>query len=162
MRFTIFKAIPVVAFLLAACGPSGNTVAVPGGTVTTSSDGSTTTVTGPNGEVATLGAGSANAAVLPDFMPLYPGATVMTSISGGNPTQKTVSVVFETQSPPADIIAFYKGKATELGLAETLNAADGDSMTYMAVKDQRSIIVVASKSQSSTEAQITWAAPPGG
>jgi uncharacterized lipoprotein YajG len=160
-----FPAVTILVLALAACGQSDTTtVSTPDGTVTaTSSDnGSTTTITGTDGATATIASGPNAKIDLPDSMPLYPGAKVTTSISGGNASQKTVSVAFETNAAVEQVIAFYKDKAAALGLMETLNANDSGSMTFMAVKDQTMVQVIASKGTEGTEAQITWASPAGG
>jgi len=158
MRLSISKTIPALALALAACGPSENTIAVPGGTVTQSTDGSTTTITATNGETTQISTGQAVA--LPASMPLFPGATVTTSITGGNETQKTISVAFDTSASVEEVIAFYKGKAAALGLAEALSSTESGVSTLVASKDQMSVIVAASKGTKGTEAQITWSAPP--
>jgi hypothetical protein len=162
------KAVPVLLTLalgLAACGQSEtSTVSTPGGTVTTrtTDGGATTTITGPDGSTAQITSGAGAKADLPDFLPLYPGATVTSSITGGNGTQKTVSVTFETNAAPAEVIAFYKEKAAAMGLGETLNADQGGVLSFMATKDQTLVQVLASKGTNATEAQLTWAASSGG
>jgi hypothetical protein len=152
-------AVLAVGFGLAACGQSDTTISAPGGTVSTSSDGSTTTVTGTNGEQAQFGNGSAAVAQLPDFLPIYPGAKVTTGLTGTNTTTKTGSIAFETSAAVADVIAFYKEKATAQGLPETLSSTDSGVATFMAVKDQVVIQIIASKGVNATEAQLTWALP---
>ena len=161
MRNSMIGTVLACALGLAACGQSETTFTTPDGSVTatTSGDNGTTTITGPDGARVTFGAG-ATAADLPQSMPLYPGAKVTTSVAGSNGSQKTVSVAFQTNASVADVIAFYKGKAAALGLGETLNSSDTDSSTFMATKDQTSVIVIASKGTDGTEAQITWAEPP--
>ena len=162
MRLAASTAMAAIALCLAACGQSETTtVSVPGGTVSTDATGSSLTVKGANGEVLQIGGGGDAAAQLPDTLPLFPGAKVTASVTGNNGTQKTISITFETSSAPGEVIAFYKDKAAALGLPETLSAADANSTTFMATKDQTMVMVVASKGESSTEAQLTWAAPPG-
>ena len=159
MRQAVSSVLLAVAFGLAACGQSGTIVSTPGGTVTTSADGSTTTVTGPNGETAQFGAGAASAAQLPDFLPLYPGAKVLSSINAPQAGMQGGSVVFETNASPAEVVAFYKQRATAQGLNEALSSTDGSDMTYMAGKDQTMMQVIASKGTVATEIVLSWTAP---
>ena len=147
-----------------ACGPSNTTtVSTPGGTVTSakSENGTTATITSPDG-ATTISTGPNAKANLPDVMPLYPGATVTSSIAGANNGQKMLSVSFTTRASPAEVIAFYKGRASALGLSETLNASQSGVTTFMASKDQMSVIAIASASSGGAEVQITWASPAGG
>ena len=158
MSFKLSSAILVMALGLAACGQSGTTVTTPSGTVTTSTDGSVTTVTGPDGVTASFGAG-ATVTQLPDFLPLYPNAKVISSVNAPQAGTQGGSVAFETKASPAEVVAFYKQKVTARGLAETLTATEGDSMTYMASKDQTSVQILASKGTDATEIVLTWTAP---
>ena len=87
------KAVPVLLTLalgLAACGQSEtSTVSTPGSTVTTrtTDGGATTTITGPDGSTAQITSGAGAKADLPDFLPLYPGATVTSSITRPAPVR---------------------------------------------------------------------------
>ena len=158
MSFKLSSAILLIGFGLAACGQSGTTVTTPSGTVSTSADGSTTTVTGPDGVTATFGTG-ATTTQLPDFLPLYPGAKVLSSINAPQAGMQGGSVAFETKASPAEVVAFYKQKVVAKGLAETLSATEGDSMTYMASKDQSSVQILASKGTDATEIVLSWTMP---
>jgi hypothetical protein len=159
MRLTIGSAILVIGLGLAGCGQSSTTtVATPEGTVRTSADGSTTTLTGASGPSATFGAG-ATATQLPDFLPLYPGAKVLSSINAPQAGMQGGSVAFETNASPAEVVTFYKQKAAAQGLAETLSSTETDGMTYMASKDQTMVQVIASKGTNSTEIVLSWTAP---
>ena len=164
MRVSISCVILAAAIAITACGPSNTTTtSTPGGTVTTttSNDGSTTTVVGANGETAQFTSGGAGAVQLPETMPLYPGAKVTTSVSGANNSQKTISVAFETNASVDDVVAFYKQKAAALGLSDVLSSTESGSTMFMATKDETMVQIIASKGTSSTEAQLTWAAPLG-
>ena len=164
MRFMISCAIIAVAFGLSACGQSNTTTtSTADGTVTTTTtnEGSTTTVVGANGETAQITSGGAGSVQLPESMPLYPGAKVTTSVSGGNTSQKTTSVAFETNATIDQVIAFYKQKAAGLGLTDVVSSSDGGTTMFMATKDETMVQIIASKGTSSTEAQLTWAAPVG-
>jgi len=141
-------------------GPATTTVRTAGGTVTTSADGSTTTVTGPNGQVAQFGAGPNVSAQLPDFLPLYPGAKVLSSVvTSPDVATRGGSVAFETAAPVSDVVNFYKEKAVAKGLTEVLNLSESDGMTYMASKDKMMIQVIATKGKEATAVVLSWTAP---
>ena len=161
MRFVMVSAVFVCSLGMVSCGPSDNTIRTAGGTVTTSADGSTTTVTGPNGQVVQFGAGAQVAnSQLPDFLPLYPGAKVSSSVvSSPDVTTRGGSVAFETTAPISDVVNFYKQKAVAQGLTEALNLSESDGMTYMASKDKTMIQVIATKGKESTAVVLSWTAP---
>jgi hypothetical protein len=162
MRLAISCAMVAIALGLAACGESSTTTTLAQGEAVTtkaSNDGSLTTVTGANGDKAQFSSGAAIAAQLPATMPVYPGAKVTTSVSGSNATQKTVSVAFETNASIADVIDFYKKRAAAIGLGDVLSSTESGTTTFMAMKDQTMVQIIASSGKGSTEAQLTWAAP---
>jgi hypothetical protein len=161
MRRVTLSALVACSLGIASCGPSDTAVRTAGGTVTTSKDGSTTTVTGPNGQVAQFGAGANVAnAQLPDFLPLYPGAKVSSSVvTSPDVTTRGGSVAFETAAPVSDVVKFYKDKAAARGLTEALNLSEADGMTYMASKDKTMIQVIATKGTQATAVVLSWTAP---
>lgn len=82
------------------------------------------TVTDPDsGESVTLrtaedpDAGIAPPANLPDFAPVFPGATVTASVTG-SPEEAKGMVSFTTSGSADEVIAFYRDKAGAAGLAE--------------------------------------------
>ena len=167
MRLTLTCAPLAIGLVLAACGPSSNTVTTAGGTVTTSNSadgGTVTTVKGANGEVVQIGGDSNGAAVaaLPGFLPLYPGAKVTASVSApdaANADMKSGSVAFDTNATVAEIIAFYKQKIASQGLTDALNNSDKESTMFMAMKDKSMVQVIASKGSDATNVVLSFTAP---
>jgi hypothetical protein len=162
MRLAVSCATFALALGLAACGQSNTTTTLAQGEAIAkaiSKDGALTTITGANGDAAQFSNGAAVAAQLPASMPIYPGAKVTTGVSGANAAQKTVSVAFETNASIADVIDFYKKRAAAIGLSDVLSSSESGSTTFMAMKDQRMLQIIASSGNGSTAAQLTWAAP---
>jgi len=159
MRLGVIALCLGAGLLVAGCGKSDNsggvTIAGKGGNVTVSGNGAHMTMKSDDGKttVEVNSNGIANVA-MPDFAPLYPGATVQSTVSSAG---KGAMVVFNTAAAPADIIAFYKQKSAAAGLAETLNANEGAAMMFVAGKDKKTVQVVASKSGSGTQVQLIWA-----
>lgn len=149
----------VAALALAACGPSGEkTVATGnGGSVTskTSMDGSQTIVAkDAQGNAVTMGTGAAASAKTPAYAPLYPGATVDTSVNAGDGGM----VSFKTTAAASSVIDFYKKSASSAGMANVFNMTSGDTMSFSArdEKTKHGFNVVATKADGGTTVQVTW------
>lgn len=159
--YGIVIAIAAVS-VLAGCGPKSNDgrdVKVYGkdGNVTISGNGEHVTVKSSNGQASVEINGSD--AKLPDFAPLYPGATVTSSFvgSGGGDGHGGMAS-FETGAAAADVIAFYKRKAAAAGLVDKMDTAMGGSLMFVAGggDDKKGFQVIAVKSGTGTRAQVTW------
>jgi hypothetical protein len=154
--------LAVAAVALVACGPSGEkTVATGnGGTVTqkTGLDGSQTLVAkDAQGNAVTMGTGAAASAKTPAYAPVYPGATIETSINASGPNEGGM-VMFKTNAPAATVIDFYKKSTASAGMASALDMTTGDTMSYSA-KDEKTnhaVTVVATKDGAQTNVQVTW------
>jgi hypothetical protein len=126
--------------------------------VTVSGSGGNVTVHSTDGN-ATVEVNSAGVNVggkLPGFVNIYPGAKVVSNINGGSTGNGGGTVAFETGAAPADVIGFYKQKASGSGFTQTLDANDAGSLLYSASSGSKSIQVLASKDSSGTHAQVTW------
>jgi hypothetical protein len=147
----------VAAAGLTACGKSGTkTYSTNNGNVTVSNSNDHMTITGSNGEKVEFGTGTN--AKLPTFLPLYPGATVQSSFTGNGKDGSGGVVTFHAHASPADIIDFYKNKATSAGMAQTMTADMGGTSTYVAANDKtkQTMSVSATKDADGTSVQLTW------
>jgi hypothetical protein len=163
MRSTITSlTFAVAAAALAACGPSGEkTVATGnGGTVTqkTGMDGSQTIVAkDAQGNAVTMGTGAAATAKTPAYAPVYPGATVETSVNASGSNEGGM-VMFKTKASAASVIDFYKKSTASAGMASVLDMTSGDTKSYSAKDEKTShtVTVVATKTGDETNVQVTW------
>jgi len=161
MRILVAISTIVAVTALAGCGKhdtktytdsNGNSVAV-----SNNGDGHMT-VTGSNGEKVEFGSGAAATAKMPSYLPLYPGAKVTTSFTGSGKDGAGGMVAFQVAASAADVVSFYKAKATSAGLAQTMSAEMGDTTTYVAANDKtkHTVSVSATKGSDGTTVQITW------
>ena len=163
MRAAIVVLCLGVCVAVSACGKSSD---------------KTTTVYGSNGNMTVSGSGdhehmvvqSANGtatidvnpnglvhANMPDFAPLYPGAKVTSSMAGANSNGTTGAwVTFTVAASPADVIGFYKSKATAAGLPQTASMDMNNTLMFVAGKDKKSVQVTASASNGATQVQVVW------
>lgn len=164
MRGSVFAlSAAVLAFGISGCGPSGDskTVSTPNGTVTTEThnDGSQTYnfKDSTSGSQVTMGTGAAATAKMPEFAPLYPGATVETSVNAEG-AGKGGMVMFKTNASGVAVIDFYKKSASGAHLNDVTTITSGDTMTYGASDDKtkKSMSVVATKAEGGTQVQVTW------
>lgn len=93
---------------------------------------------------------------LPSFVSIYPGAKVISVVSGGSDHGGGGTIAFETGAGPDDVIGFYKQKAAGSGFAQNLNANDAGSLLYSATSGTKTIQVLASRDSQGTHAQVTW------
>ncbi|HEY1614238.1 MAG TPA: hypothetical protein VGF97_11150 [Rhizomicrobium sp.] len=139
-----------------------------------SKDAKTVTIEGANGTVTISGNGthyavksshgsetveiSSNGAVpsLPGFVPVYPGAKVVSSVVGAGGNGKGGTFVIEAGAPVDAVIGFYKGKMKSQGFSETMSLQSGASTMFSSGSGKKSIEVVASASEGGTRAQIVW------
>jgi tripartite-type tricarboxylate transporter receptor subunit TctC len=105
MRAT--TALAATVLMLGACGKPA----------TTSSDHNITIVApGANGGSVVIG--NQAPADLPDFVRVFPGAKVATSVA----TPRGGVLVLQVNAPPETVMAFYKQSATDAGLTSTLDS----------------------------------------
>ena len=166
--------------LLAGCGQKNDvTVRDKNGSVTVSANGQHFIVRGNdgahgdvtiagNGERVVMHAGDGKSAVeinangvnvsgkMPDFVSLYPGAKVVSSVTGGGAHGGGGTMAFETRAAPADVIGFYKQKTASGGFRQSVDENDNGSLIYAASSGSKTIQVLASKDGNGTHAQVTW------
>lgn len=157
---TVLVAVSVLAVSLAACGKAEDSgkpaVAVRKDSVTVkASDGHATVTTGG-------GAAIAAAANLPDFAPLYPGASVEMSAAGQGAAGENAeggTVTFTTGATPQQVVDFYKQKTGEKGVPSQMNANMGQALMFAAADESgaRSLQVIASPTGAGTNVAVTWA-----
>jgi hypothetical protein len=160
--FIVVAVIAAAAAGLTGCGKSGtkvysdgkNTVAVSG------TDAGHMTITGSNGEKVEIGGKQDIGGQMPSYLPMYPGGDVKSSMIGNGKDGMGGLVVFHTKAASADIIAFYKGKATAAGMADTMDMNSGNTTMYVGTNDKtkQSVQVAATKASdgSGTDVQLTW------
>jgi len=159
MRALIAVVVMGAAVGLVGCGKSGTrTYGTGSGSVTVSNSGDHMTATGSNGEKVEMSSGPGVTAKLPAFLPLYPGATVQTSVTGAGKDGDGGMVVFHTSAGAAAIVAFYKQKAVAAGMADTMNMQQGATTMYVATneKTKQSVEVAATSAADGSTVQLTW------
>jgi uncharacterized Zn-binding protein involved in type VI secretion len=93
---------------------------------------------------------------LPAFVAIYPGAKVVSTVSGGDGKTGGGTVAFVSNAAPAAVIGFYRQKAASAGFRQNLDANDNGSLLYSATSGNRTVQVLASSDGGGTHAQITW------
>ncbi len=163
MRAYLLPIVCVVA--LAGCGRNQDqqhnvTVSGNGGTVSVSGNGEHMTIKDTTGKesVEINSNGGGVPANLPDFVPVYPGAKVTSSVVGNGNNGNGGMIIEQTNASISDVIAFYKQKSAASGFVEAMNMNTGGTTMFTATSSdkKKSINVVASTSNGSTQAQITW------
>jgi hypothetical protein len=165
MRACLLAFACVVA--LAGCGRNQDqqhTVVINGngGSMSVSANGGHMTFKDSSGkasmEINTNGGGAP--ANLPDFVAVYPGSKVTTSVVGAGNDGNGGMMVVQTNASVADVIAFYKQKASSAGFSETMNMNMGTETMFSSQSSdkKKSLSVVATTSNGATSAQVTWGA----
>lgn len=158
MKPLALSAAALAALALAACNDTGDGTEVRSdqGSITTSGEGedATTVIEGADGAGAVIGAGAAAAVAGPDWARPYPGARVMTSVDAGNGDGATS---FETDANPDTVIAYYRERAEEAGLASGANMTMGDMRQYAAqAEGGQSLTVVVQPQGERSVVQVAW------
>jgi hypothetical protein len=149
----------VAAAGLTGCGKRDTKVYSNGKeSVAVSQSGDHMTMTGSNGEKVEIGGNQDISGKLPAYLPMYPGGQVKSSIFGNGKDGSGGMVMFHTAAAAQDVIAFYKGKATSAGLADTMDMNSGGTLLYAGTneKTQQSVQIAATKSSDGTDVQLTW------
>lgn len=124
-----FVLVLAAGLALSACGSDEVTVAENAdGKVTKSGDGTinVTTTDGASATIATEGSGLSESSAkvaqsLPAFAPMYPGAKVVTTMTGMDQGGSSGSVVvLESEDSLAKITAFYDGKISASGAKQQM------------------------------------------
>lgn len=162
MRTLAAATMIIVAASLTGCGKSGTKVYSYGkSTVAVSdTDKGHVTITGANGEKVEIGGTQDVAGKMPSYLPMYPGGEVKSSMFGNGKDGVGGMVAFHTSASAADIIAFYKGKATAAGMADQMDMNTGGTTMYVGTnaKTNESVQVAATKASdgAGTDVQLTW------
>ena len=159
MRKFVVVSMAVAAAGLTGCGKSGTKVYSNGKeSVAVSQSGDHMTMTGSNGEKVEIGDNQDVSGKLPAYLPMYPGGQVKSSVFGNGKDGLGGMVMFHTNAAAADIIAFYKSKASAAGMADTMDMNSGGTILYAGNNDKtkETVQVAATKSNDGTNVQLTW------
>lgn len=155
MDRTKMTAAAAAAMLLFACGRSP-------GQADAQAD---YTIKGTDGATAHITAGGpAAAAAMPAFAPLYPGATIESSMTGAGAAGAGGMVIFRTGAAPAQVVEFYKGRAAAAGFGNVFSSENGDGLMLTAGKEgaEDSFNVTARPDDKTTTVVLTWTDPKKG
>lgn len=101
--------------------------------------------------------GGAAVGSLPSFISVYPGAKVMTSATGTSTSGTGGTLVLEIKASPAEVLGFYKQKATGAGFKEEASMNMGGTQMFTAKSGDRTVQIVTSDAGGgATHAQVTW------
>lgn len=152
--------IVMACLALAGCGKSDKdkknvTINGTNGTVSVSGNGEHITIKSDDGKTTVdVNSNGLGNMVLPDFAPLYPGASVQGMVTAKSENGGTVA--FETHAAPDAVVAFYKEKSAAAGMSEKMNMAMGTGVTFMASDGKQTLQVVAAKTDSGAHVQLIW------
>lgn len=129
-----------------------------GGNVTVSGNGSQVTMQADNGKsMVQINTGGVDThGKLPGFVAVYPGAKVISSVSGSGGSGAGGTIQLEISATPDRVVEFYKQKTTAAGFQQTLDANDAGSLLYAATSGKRTVQVLPSADGTGTHAQVTW------
>lgn len=96
---------------------------------------------------AALGKADAEAAVAALGVPLFPGATMVSSIVGDDAGQRGAMVTLETSATPAEVASFYRDRLGRAGFAIKAQANVGDVRLLGGEKGNRSLAIQVSQKQ---------------
>jgi hypothetical protein len=143
-----FKFDPDKKMLVMIDEETGNQVKI-----TSTGDGSTGTLTAQSADgTVKYGVGTAKA---PDWVPVYPGASMASTISAQGPQGDQNSFTFKTGDAASKVIAFYQEQLKSGGFTVTQMTSDqGGLVTGETADKKRSITVTVGSSGSGTEGSI--------
>jgi hypothetical protein len=123
-------------------------------------EGGTLTITGPDGQKATFGAG-AGTGNAPAWLPIYPGAQVVGNYDGTTPEGHAGAVTVTTSDSLAEVMAFYEEKLRDDGFEVqkmTIAGSDGSggTVTGTTADQSRTVSVVLSVADGQTQAMVTF------
>jgi ABC-type Fe3+-hydroxamate transport system substrate-binding protein len=152
-RPTIALVLALAAIALHGCGRSDESAKVTSST--NGSGGQTVTVNDGHGTQVTVNAGPGASASTPSYAPVYPGATIETSVSAPD---KGGMVTFQTTASRDTIIAFYKKSAASAGMKDIVNTASEHMTSYSATDEKThwGLTVVAVDQDNGTHVQLNW------
>lgn len=164
IRVTLSALLAVT--LLAACGkteektvPAKAPAAAEAGRGPAPSPTSSDQTVTADGAVSTVG-GSADKIATPPYAPIYPGASVTTSVVGESGVGRGGTVVYRTDIKPEAVIAFYEDRVKAVGKPITMNQDMGGNVHMLTAGDsgdgKGAVQVIASPSGKGAEVQLTW------
>jgi len=154
MRFAIVAAtllaLPLAAFV--ACG-SDETIETDQGTVTVDHDDDTMTVTGGGENKFEMKTGKKVElpADFPDDVPVFPDATLVTSVSAPD----GIMLSSESTAKPDDVLAFYKKELGSEGWTTEAEMNMGGQRMISLSKGDRQVTITASSDEGQTQISLT-------
>ena len=140
----------IIAALLAGCGPGTPKE----GEARIDTKAGTATVNLGEGAVTTLGTQAPPN--LPAYAPVYPGATIQSSVNGigGGPLSGMLALT--TPDPADKVLAFYKKAAADAGLKMETEATTGQLKTFVARDGDKVANLTLAPQDGKTFAQLTY------
>lgn len=135
----------ITCLLLAACGSSEKSANVGGATFTSDESKGTSSITTEQGTIRTTEGAAATKVVMPDYAPVYPGATVTGVIETENNGRKSKMVTLSSADPVAKVVEFYKGTLTKLGWKVPSSLTSGETGMVSGQKDGKEVSFVISR-----------------
>ncbi len=121
--------------------------------------GGTLKVTGTDGQTAVLSAG-ANVGKVPEWVPIYAGATVAGAYDAKTPEGHAGGVTITTSATVAEVMAFYKEKLEAAGFqVQTMKMegpVTGGTVTGSSTTPKRAVNIVVSVSEGKTQGMVTF------
>jgi hypothetical protein len=115
-----------------------------------------------NGKVGQVEIGG-GAGKLPSWVPVYPGATVESHISGvgadGEQTEEGGVYKFTSSDSPAQVMGFYQDKARDLGMKVELTTATAEGGHFSASEEDNTrtmVVSVGSRSGGGASGSVTF------
>jgi hypothetical protein len=154
-------AVTALALGLGACGRK-EAVTVKGGPGAAVVDYKVKDANGETAHVAVGGAGTTVAT--PAYAPVYPGATVESTVAGAGGSGSGGMVMFRTAAKAADVLGFYKQKAAAAGFGNVVSTQSGGGETFAAAKEGggEGFQVTATATGAATTVVLTWTDPKKG
>ena len=121
-------------------------------------------VSGPDGQEMTFGGGDMPKN-LPDWVPVYPGATSQSAFDASSNGERTASFTLTTDDSVEDVMAFYEEKFNGAGLKVSKSTAETDGQLTGMVSgssedDKRSVFVSITTAEGKTQASTTFSVKP--
>lgn len=95
---------------------------------------------------------------LPGFVAAYPGGKIQSTTIGSGAEGSSGTFIFETADAPAAVIAWYKKKSADAGLARGIDMNLGTTSMFTANADggKKALQVIAATSGSGARVQVNW------
>lgn len=121
-------------------------------------------VSGPDGQEMSFGGGDMPKN-LPDWVPVYPGATSQSAFDASSNGERTASFTLSSDESVEDMMAFYEEKLGGAGLKVSKTTAETDGQLTGIISgssedDKRSVVVSITTADGKTQAQTTFSIKP--